>query len=429
MADEGKVLPDPIEIDGIRIGDDRFKIKAGLDLNRKPDSEVGYGSIARSPQKTFIDSNEKEYSIEAIASGLGSIALGPQTISDGDYSFSVGKASWARGKGSFSHSYTDFNTLDYGLHDVMHGVAIGDGAACFGISSALGTHSFAEGMGYVNVQDFDTKEGRDQSKYAHAEGKSMAANVAAHSEGYSRATGACAHSEGGSWDEYYDFQGETFATGLGSHSEGISTHASGIAAHAEGYSSYAIGDYSHAGGYWCKAEKLDAIAVGDQTISAGFQSMATGSFTRAKYHNSTTFGGSTVTKDNEQFVIGRGNIPTENRAFIIGGGKLKSQAFEGHWVPPEGVGQGDNPLIQKNILECDWDGNLWINGIFTFGEDKQTFLSSSDVELKLNDYYKKEEIEDNLLPSVTATDNGKILMVVDGQWTASTITDAEGVAY
>lgn len=104
MADKEKVVSDPIEIEGIRIGDDRFKIKANLDLNRRNEnienaeedfSIIGIGSIARSSKKN--DLIEK-----AVARGEGSISLGEGSISLGKESLAIGKYAVAQGDNSIS---------------------------------------------------------------------------------------------------------------------------------------------------------------------------------------------------------------------------------------------------------------------------------------------------------------------------------------
>lgn len=431
MADKEKVLPDPIEIGGIRIGDDRFKIQANLDLNRI--GNKGFGSIARSPQKTYMDNNKEEYSSEAIATGLGSIAFGPQAASIGDYSFSVGKASYARGEGSFCHAYKDeFNNNFPNGFEITHGTAYGDGSACFCNSSAWGTLSFSEGGGLVSVQDKSTKEGRDQSKYAHAEGLGTASGPCTHAEGLGIASDSCAHAEGGYFDKYLGIVETTHASGIGAHAEGSKTQATGAASHAEGYSTTAFGYYCHSGGGWTRAGDIEkpwnksvcCTAIGEFSISTGNCSFSGGYASRTKGKNSFSFGGATVAQEDEQFVIGRANIPKSNCCFIIGGGSKHPDSKV--WNPPE-----NSRNITKNILEIDWDGNLWINGIFSYGENK--------IPIDLDKYYTKDESDNKfltqetsnnrLLPSVTAADNGKILSVVNGAWATTTIINAEGVAY
>lgn len=104
MADNEKVLPDPIEIGGIRIGDDRFKIQASLDLNRRVEtiegaeedfSIAGIGSIARSPKKDNLIE-------KAVAKGINSVSLGEGSISLGKDSLAIGTYAVAQGDNSIS---------------------------------------------------------------------------------------------------------------------------------------------------------------------------------------------------------------------------------------------------------------------------------------------------------------------------------------
>lgn len=452
MADEEKKIPDPIDIDGIQIGEDRFRIKSNLDLNRRENSIIGLNSVARSPEKDVLAADGQDpQDATAIASGIGSYALGPGAIARGHYSFAFGSGAYSEGNDSFCHAafgvYGNDSTASL-INHYPYGRALGEGSVSFNRGGALADYSFAEGSGIAGVNKdhldptlgvYSHAEGdsRARGNFSHAEGIAIAAGICSHAEGDSIAAGDYSHAEGYSLGVIVD---KPIAKGIASHVEGIRTHADGYCSHAEGWHTVANGFYCHAGGAYTQAggtkkEDFDSgntnhancIAVGEFTISSGKNSIASGEFTRATCRNSATFGGSTVAKDSEQFVIGRANIPTENKAFIIGGGKEGKYG----WGRPENVGQGGSGLIQKNILEFDWDGNLWINGSFSYGEDNKP--------IDFNNYYTKiesdekfstkEEIKNKLLPSVSTSDNGKILMVENGAWTVTTIVNSEEVAY
>lgn len=462
MVDEEKKIPDPIDIDGIQIGEDRFRIKSNLDLNRRENSIIGLNSVARSPEKEVIAADgQNPQDATAIASGIGSYALGPGAIAQGHYSFAVGSGANAVGNDSFCHAafgvYGNNPTASL-INHYPYGRALGEGSVSFNRGGALADYSFAEGRGITGKR---TSQGYDPTvgKYSHAEGRGEALEDYSHAEGISRASGKYSHAEGYSYAFGNNSHAEgglyggstndmTRAKGVASHAEGIGTYADGYCSHAEGYYSVANGFYCHAGGSFTKAggtkedfdgsntNRANCIAIGENTISSGFNSIASGDFTRAAYPNSAVFGGATVAKDNEQFVIGRANVPTENKAFIIGGGKCKGSPWEedqkkGRWTSPDNPQAPDFHLIQKNILEFDWDGNLWISGSFSYGEDNKP--------IDFNNYYTKiesdekfstkEEIKNKLLPSVSTSDNGKILMVENGAWTATTIVNSEEVAY
>lgn len=64
--------------------------------------------------------------------------------------------------------------------------------------------------------------------------------------------------------------------------------------------------------------------------------------------------------------------------------------------------------------------------VFPDEQDMLAALYAAAAALSLS----KEAIYDvSSLPSVSATDNGKVLMVVDGAWSAATIPNASGVSF
>lgn len=446
MADKEKVLSDPVEVEGIRIGDDRFKIKANLDLNRKPDSQIGLNSVARSPEKTISPSDNVERDTTAIASGVGSYALGLKAIAKGHYSFALGSGAYAFGKNSFCHGVYDYNTPDSGAHCYAAGI----GAASFNGAAAGGDYSFAEGHSRTGGRENDP----DSGKYAHAEGHSDALGEYSHAEGggwahgesshaegeRTVAKGRCSHAEGLGQFIYnidakteYEREGKTRADGTACHAEGFRTFASGWATHTEGESAKANGFCCHARGYESRAggfyeDKASdyscCSSIGNHTVATGNQSIGTGFFTNAYGENSVSLGCGTTALGNEQIVLGRTNQPKSNYAVIIGGGDRDILDR-----PPE------HPVNKKNIFELDWDGNLWISGSFLYGNEKKPAISSEDLKNyytkteATNIFLSKEDATEHLLPTVSQSDNGKILSVVDGVWTPISIVNAEGVSY
>lgn len=476
MANEEKVLPDPIEIEGIRIGDDRFKIKANLDLNRKTGSTIGYGSIARSsdPEQPAIAENSDGY------------AFGIDAEAD-LYSFALGYGAKAKGASSFVHGvYT------YSDDIAAYNIASGTGSASFNGADAVADYSFACNRGKTGIgglageYSFACGNSISNGDYSHAEGYDCNSNgIGSHAEGYDCiAAGDYSHAEGygctttgGSVSKGYSHaEGyQSRADGDGSHVEGYQSRAYGHRSHvegykcisysanshvegegsivgfekyknkyngpchaegenslawngghAEGYDSKAYG-YSHAEGAHCIAgQEPDDVsgtynhwycahAQGRECVASGNYSFAGGQNCTAMAENSIALGQRLVSKKRCQTVIGMYNDPNDNRgeAFCIGSG---SNYGDGE------SSSGDNS--HKNCFMVDWLGNVWVGGKITCGSRGIVALSSD-----LDNYYKKSEIENSLLPSVTADDNGKILMVVEGQWIASMITNAEEVAY
>lgn len=466
MADNEKVLPDPIEIDGIRIGDDRFKIKAraDLDLNRRENTNIGLNSTARSPEKTVISGAEGghgEVDATAVASGVGSYAFGPGAVARGHYSFAFGPGAYTYGNSSFSHHGvgiygipTDPYNYDSGK---PRGLADGYGAACFNDSAALADYSFSEGHGIAGydsstgIYSHAEGDGETRGNYSHAEGNGKASGNYSHAEGYRTiAEGLGSHAEGYGQFLYnneekteYEREGRTRADGTACHAEGNRTFAAGFATHTEGTYTrangsycYARGAYNRAGGFYedKASDYLCCSAIGANTISTGNCSISTGSWTRAYGECSVSLGHSTIASGQEQVVLGRLNQPKSDCAIIVGGGDNISvdpdKAENG--VVQDGHG---NFHTQKNIFEFDWNGNLWIQGSFSCGDEKKPVISSEDLKNyytkteTTNIFLSKEDATEHLLPIVSQSDNGKILSVVNGVWTPVSIVNAEGVAY
>lgn len=475
MANEEKVLPDPIEIEGIRIGDDRFKIKNKLDLNRKPDSEIGLGSIARSsdPEQPAIAENSDGYAfgidaeadLYSFALGYGAKAKGTSSFVHGVYTYSDDIAAYniASGTGSASFNGADA-AADYsfacnrgkaGIYGLGgeysfacgNSISNGDYSHAEGYdcnSNGIGSH--AEGYDCIAAGDYShaegygcTTAGGSVSKgYSHAEGyQSRADGNGSHVEGYqSQAYGHRSHVEGYkcisySADSHVEGEGSTVGFKKYKNKNSGPCHAEGKnslawnGGHAEGYKSEAYG-YSHAEGEYCIAgqepddvndtynHSYCAHAQGSGCVASGDYSFAGGQNCTARRENSVALGLNLLSCMRCQTVIGMYNDPDDPRgeAFCIGNGSVI------------GGESSSGNFSKKNCFMVDYAGNVWTGGKITCGS-RGTVVLSSD----LDNYYKKDEVVNNLTPSVTADDNGKILMVVDGKWAASMITNAEEVAY
>lgn len=109
---------------------------------------------------------------------------------------------------------------------------------------------------------------------------------------------------------------------------------------------------------------------------------------------------------------------------------------------------GKNILLNKKLEYSD--ANLIIaqneayEGAYTIEEDEKniekeplgielggTHAKSAEGARANLDVYSKEEVGTLGLglPTVTATDNGKFMRVVNGAWAAVTVTDASGVSF
>lgn len=334
MADNEKVLPDPIEIEGIRIGDDRFKIKsdASLDLNRRVEtiegaeedfSIAGIGSIARSPKKDNLIE-------KAVAKGINSVSLGEGNISLGKDSLAIGTYAVAQGDNSISiynrknisdlekkyltgekTFYVDMNhhggEMDiaplirirdipftpYDNQNILsdefkncfgntqrkfrEGLAYGNnsislcgGMAAKANSIAIGTNVVTGGFGSFAIGKGTSTSGEDSFSCGR----------------FTAALGSCCFSEGEytlstSYGTNYGSHAEGFHTTSidGSHSEGIKTEAY-LFGHAEGSGTFAKRD-SHAEGI--KTIAIDGAHAEGESTYAYHYSHAEGFNTKATF--------------------------------------------------------------------------------------------------------------------------------------------------
>lgn len=190
-------------------------------------------------------------------------------------------------------------------------------------------------------------------------GQSMATNICAHAEGLqTHAYGQYSHAEGRKTKAGYAAHAEgkgSHAEGQYSHVEGENTHAEGKDSHAEGCNTQAIGAHSHAEGNDTTAEKSCSHAEGYLTQAMGAYSHAEGSHTIAKNeaeHASGRFNKSTQSSDASQATH-----------FSIG------------------IGTGSNN--RKNAVEVMKNGDIYITGIGGFTGANSD--SSKSVQEVIND--------------------------------------------
>lgn len=168
---------------------------------------------------------------------------------------------------------------------------------------------------------------------------------------------------------FNDYQGNT-ASGALSHAEGGETTASGNFSHAEGAYTTASGHWSHAEGYHSTASVRFSHAEGYGTNAAADAQHAQGKFNV---------------------------IDTDGKYAHI-------------------VGNGTSDSNRVNIHTVDWYGNAWFDGDVYVGgtsqADASKVITEADKEL--------------LLPKATASDNGKVLRVVDGAWAADELGGTGG---
>ena len=300
------------------------------------------------------------------------------------------------------------------------------------------------------------KPGQPIASDATAEGvDNVAAKARAHAEGWGvQALGECSHAEGIN----------TVASGAVSHAEGHTCEAVGDVSHAEGIETIAEGPYSHTEGYltittpeagWAHAEGAETIAAANLTHAEGY---------------------GTVAASMCQHTQGKFNIPDEEGlyAHIIGNGEDDENRSNAHTVDWDGnawfagnVRVGGTSYDDAKALATEEFVTNSIAGLVdtapetlntlnelatALGEDpnfattittqigekanttyvdeqvsEATSTASTDAANKANQAladaktYTNEQFTERLaqlLPIVTPEQEGYILMVVNGVWTA-----------
>ena len=366
----------------------------------------GYSTIASGAKAhaegwggTWTDSNNNSYTSGSI--GIASHSEGYQTISggygtpgdhaEGFQTRAVGGASHTEGfqtyaQGSFSHAE--------GYKTQANNYAHAEGNTS--IASAESTH--AEGQ-----------ETLASVAYAHSEGfQTIAAGMAAHAEGYGgthteddvsitpSAAGMCDHIEG--------YQTRTASPTMpGNHAEGFRTAViGGGAAHAEGMCTIANARAQHVSGQynveddyslWPEWTASTEYAVGDKvkvtTISDGVTTV-TGYICDTAHTSEESFSGFNwqLTDDKTcAVIVGNGNYTARSNAYAL------------TW---EGTGR--------------YKGDLYVNcNANSTGGNKvatETYVTTAINNASIG--------SGSGLPTVSASDNGKILQVSSGAWSIIT---------
>lgn len=431
-----------------------------ISMGRKSGATVATGSIAIGNNVTASGSYSQAMGNTVSATATSSHAEGQNTSASGNYSHAEGYSSTsgstlygAKGKADHIEGYNTFansgsSSNYYGAHAEGNATKATNNAA-----HAEGYSTTASGL------------------YSHAEGYSaQATGYNSHAEGYSTtASGQCSHAEGNSAQ----------ATGQYSHAEGYSTTASGQYSHAEGSYTQATGIYSHAEGYYTVAKNIQHVFgrynVEDQNITIVFPDLENAdSFDPTK---SLYLEGSIVKIDNTLYVA-HSNAPTRHSS-----PKYDTYNWYVYTSPPPGTNAPewtDTLYAQNTIVKVtDANGtityygnrnaitdlviypNTSMGGIYWHSQPTGSTYNRSNANyaeiigngtnltrgnnIRALDWGGNERLRGDLyvgcnddssggtkvvpLPAVTASDNGKILMVVNGAWAAETIQSAQGVSF
>lgn len=173
---------------------------------------------------------------------------------------------------------------------------------------------------------------------------------------------------------------ENIASGDYSHAEGSNNTTNGYCSHAEGWRNTASGDGSHIEGW-------SNTASGDGSHAEGSNNTASGSYSHVEGYDNEASGYAT-------HVQGKYNIIQQ----------VTGPSYNGKYCHI--VGNGTSDTARSNAHTLDWDGNAWFAGdVYTGG----TAMDSGAKKLATE------------VP-VSATDNGKVLSVVNGAWAAAAMS-------
>ena len=212
--------------------------------------------------------------------------------------------------------------------------------------------------------------------------------------GQSMATNICAHAEGlqtHAYGQYSHSEGRQTKAGYAAHAEGLGTEAKGLYSHAEGTGSKAIADGSHVEGYETQAEGKYAHSEGRTTKAIGTNSHAEGQNSEARKNNSHAEGQATIAdgdashsegrESNASGIYshaeGRQTTASNNNAHAEGQGSIAN----GHTSHAEGwkciAGTSDTePTINTNTDDGNYshaEGNAtWAKGNSSHAEGRKT---------------------------------------------------------
>jgi len=376
--------------------------------------------------------------------GTSSVAEGYNATASGAYAHAEGNETTA--SGSQSHAEGS-NTTASGAN------AHAEGA----VTIASGPQSHAEGVGGTFTLDGTTYTSDAKGTADHTEGYRTLTAMSQpgnHAEGYqTMATGGAAHSEGSN----------TIASGNASHAEGGTTTASGLNSHAEGMLTIASGGYGHAEGSYTEAKQYNSHAEGYNTIAAGTNSHVSG-----MYNISDSYGNWPEWTANTSYSVGdkvkrtnTSNNQTTVTGYVCKTANNDSSFTASKWTSQDGkmnfaeiIGNGTADNARSNARTLDWDGNERLKGDIyvgcngdSTGGTKLTvpvgMTGADGTNAGTAGYVPAPAATDNTkflkgngtwatvdaLPTVTSSDNGKILRVVSGVWEAVSLPSASGVSF
>ena len=195
-----------------------------------------------------------------------------------------------------------------------------------------------------------------------------------------------------------------------------------------------------------------SFAFGDEVVAAGSNSIAIGYATTATGNQAHAEGYQTLAYGNASFAMGS-NI-TSTYPFELTIGMFNVVPSLNYWTSGTSYSIGDKVLYDGYVLKCKeansdtgtgpsvskWDQDF--DAVFVVGNGLNNNNRSNALTLKhTGDLYLDGDVYINsnaggtsgtklqALPAVTSSDNGEVLRVVDGAWTAVALPSASGVNF
>ena len=196
---------------------------------------------------------------------------------------------------------------------------------------------------------------------------------------------------------------------------GFGNEAPSNGAFASGQCTTAKGNFSHTEGNWTLTKGIFSHTEGDGGLNYARGAHVEGGGTYADASQTLTHIGGV----NNAICTDTGKQVTITRR--LSDGTLRSVWTGTLGKYAEVIGNGDSDDARSTARTLDWNGNEAIAGSLTLGLGTANEITLTPAQLRT--------VLASLLPSVSASDNGKVLQVVNGAWAAATIPSANGVNF
>lgn len=381
---------------------------------------LGYLSAASGSRAVATGWRTQAYGQDSHTEGSDTIALGSDSHAEGRNAVAVGYAAHAEGIGNFKTATIrgEANSLTYRINSYTGSFNVQPGDEVL-VKVGYGT---TPPYLRVTVNSID-------SGYITFD-RTLSSEYVNQATVYYQPYGA--HGEGSHAEGWY-----TTAYGEGSHAEGRNTTARGNYSHAEGYytdsfgrSANVIGEYnvientanyesySAESTYPCNASETCYKLIGEPVfdeIAGLYHFESSIPITEGEIKAGDCFDvwrSSGIAHVNCYYVAKEDMTSTESQPLQVTYYMASSIAlYRGDYVYV--VGNGESNDSRSNAHTLDWQGNAWYSGDIYVGSTSGKDKDEGSKKLATEEY-----VNSIALPPVTAENNGAILQVIDGKWTA-----------